>query len=114
MCPSHTPSRQGRAALCGARLMGLGAAFRSKLELLVGTRSSLLLWGWKRAVEDAQDLNFPLQCLILRVTATLQLPLALVSVTKSCLHGHGAMQGKKRFPGSTDPKTCDSQQDGLA
>lgn len=38
--------------------MGLGAAFGRKLEMLVGTRSSLPLCGWKKAVEGAQVLKF--------------------------------------------------------
>lgn len=58
MCSSWAPSRQHRAVMHGARLMGLGTAFGSKLEMLVGTRCCLPFQGWKRAMEGAYGLNF--------------------------------------------------------
>ena len=43
ICLSHAPSRQPRAVLHQVWLIRLGAPFRSKLELLVWTHSSLPL-----------------------------------------------------------------------
>lgn len=81
--------------LPGARLMGLGSAFGSKLEMLVGTRSSLASLGVEKGSGRCPGVEF-LRC---SASSCERLPpftpTALVSVTKSCLHRHGAMQGQE-------------------